>query len=242
MEEAEDERAIVHFHATTHIFFYTLPGGGSASSRLDRWCVSAGHSDWVRDVEFSVPGPAADHNGIIVRIRAPRHVVHVWKPRRVYPVPECAQAVSIGNITAAIELAQQQGDHTDSIPTSDYLTARSLADWWDTWKLRLRKILLVATKQARQALSKSYRQRLRRLNSRLRAALLDARSSEAYPVNRQCRRDYSSPIDTPADLRKKVPKCRRLWQRTKTERMLVQHTYFPGETSRRFYARVSTKL
>ena len=146
MEQAEDERAIAHFHATAHTYFYTLPGGGSDGSHLDRWYVSAGHSDWIRDIEFSVPGPAADHNGIIVRIRAPRHVVHVWKPRRVYPVPGCAQAAAIGNITAAIELAQHQVDHTDSIPTSDYLTARILADWWDTWKLRLRKILLANTK------------------------------------------------------------------------------------------------
>ena len=36
MERAEEERAISAFHATAHTYFYTFPGGGSASSRLDR--------------------------------------------------------------------------------------------------------------------------------------------------------------------------------------------------------------
>ena len=54
-------------------------------------------------------------------------------------------------------------------------------------------------------------------------------------------RDLPTPDDTPAVLRQNVAECRRLWQRAKEERLLVQHTYSPGETSRRFYARVSTK-
>ncbi|TDH72030.1 hypothetical protein CCR75_004872 [Bremia lactucae] len=85
-------------------------GGGSATSDLDRWYVSDIHSDWIRDVDFSVPGPAADYNGISVRIRVPRYVVRVHKPRRVYPVPGCAQADAISKIITAMELAQRQVD------------------------------------------------------------------------------------------------------------------------------------
>ena len=36
MMRAEEERSISAFYASAHIYFYTLPGGGSASSRLDR--------------------------------------------------------------------------------------------------------------------------------------------------------------------------------------------------------------
>ena len=106
MERAGEEKTISAFHATAHTYFYTLPGGGSASSRLDRWYVSALHADWIRDVDLSVPGPAADHNGISIRIGAPRHIVRVRKPRRVYPIPGCAQATATSAIVAAIERAQ----------------------------------------------------------------------------------------------------------------------------------------
>ena len=83
IEIAEEERAVPAFQAAAHIYFYTLPSGGSTSSRLDRWYVSSRHADWIRDVAMSVPGSAADHNGIIIRINVPRHVVRVRKPRRV---------------------------------------------------------------------------------------------------------------------------------------------------------------
>ncbi|TDH70247.1 hypothetical protein CCR75_000195 [Bremia lactucae] len=120
MKQAEYERAIAHFHATEHTYFYTLPGGGSASFRLDRWYVSDIYSNWIRNVKFSVPGPAADHNGISVKIAEPRHVVRVRKLRRVYSVPGCAQAAAISKITAAIKLAQRQVDETASAPTPDF--------------------------------------------------------------------------------------------------------------------------
>ena len=51
-----------------------------------------------------------------------------------------------------------------------------------------------------------------------------------------------SSATTPGNLRRGVSECRRSWQRTKKERLFLQHTNSPGETSRRFYARVSTKF
>ena len=128
MERAGKDRAIAGFHATAHTYFHTVPGGGSAISRLDRWYVTARHSDWIRDVGCSVPGLATDHNGISVRIGTPHHVVRIRKPRRVYPVPGCAQAAAISERTAAIAMAQRQVEETASVPTSDSLTSRMLAD------------------------------------------------------------------------------------------------------------------
>ena len=60
MEIAEDEGDVPAFQEASHTYFYTLPGGGWASSRLDKWYVSYRHADWIRDVAMSVPGPAAD--------------------------------------------------------------------------------------------------------------------------------------------------------------------------------------
>ncbi|CAI5717474.1 unnamed protein product [Peronospora effusa] len=155
MERAEEERVISVFHVAAHKYFYTLPG----------------------DVDLSVPGPAADHNGISIRIVAPLHVVRVRKPWHVYPVPGCAQAAATSAIFAAIERAQIKVDESSSVQTSDYRTARQLADWWDEWKINIRKVLVATTKISRQNLTRSYIQRLKRLYVRLDAALLEARSS-----------------------------------------------------------------
>ncbi|TDH73981.1 uncharacterized protein CCR75_003321 [Bremia lactucae] len=213
IEQAEDEQAIAHFHATAHTLFLHI---------VRRWIgqLPSRSLDWGAASCSARPQATARKSGSWILTSG-----------------------LISKITATIELAQRQVDDTASVPTSDCLTARRLADWGDTWKIRLRKILLATTKQARQGLTKRYRQRLRRLYIRLGPALLDARSSEASQVRSQTqRRDHSSLIDTSVDLRKKVSECRRLWQRTKKERLLLQYTYSPGETSRRVYTRVSTRF
>ena len=128
MEIAGEERAVPAFDAAAHTFIYTIPGDNSASSRLDRWYISSRLADWIRDVAMSVHGPDADYNGISIRIGVPRHVVSVRKPRRVYPVPGCAHAAAHKAIIAVIALAQLRSDAVIAVPTSDYTTARSLAN------------------------------------------------------------------------------------------------------------------
>ena len=76
-----------------------------------------------------------------------------------------------------------------------------LADWWDTWKIRLRQILLATTKQARQGLTKSYRRRLHHLYVRLGAARLEARSYDDSPVSAQRGCNHTGSVDTPEELR-----------------------------------------
>ena len=71
-----------------HTFIFTLCQVVARPVHVSNRCyVTARHSDWIRDVDCSVPDPAADHNGIIVRIGTPHRVVRIRKPRRVYPVP-----------------------------------------------------------------------------------------------------------------------------------------------------------
>ena len=49
--------------------------------------------------------------------------------------------------------------------------------------IRLRKVLMVSTKQARQGLTSSYHHRLRRLYVRMDAALLETHSRDHLPVS-----------------------------------------------------------
>ena len=130
--------------------------------------------------------------------------MRVRKPRRIYPVPGCAQATATRAIVAAIELAQIEVDKSSFITSSDYHTAQRLADWWDEWKIGLRKVLLATTKTARQGLTRSYRQRLERLYVRLDVALLETRSSAISLECDQAIRDRPTSVDTPAVVRQNL--------------------------------------
>ena len=76
-----------------------------------------------------MPGPAADHNGITIRIGTLRQIVSVHKPQRVYPVSGCAKFAANRTIITALETAQIVVEYATSISTASYDTARRLAEW-----------------------------------------------------------------------------------------------------------------
>ena len=86
------------------------------------------HTDWIQDVDMSVPGPAADHNGTSIKTGVSRHVVRVQNPRRVCPVPGCAHADAYKSIIVTMAQAKLHADYTFSVPTADDLKARRLAN------------------------------------------------------------------------------------------------------------------
>ena len=120
---------------------------------------------------MSVSGPLDGHNGIRIRIGAPRTVLRVCTPKRVYSVPGGAQEIANSKNIAAIALAQLKVDSTTSKPTSNYRSARLMADSWDKWTINPPKVLLAEPKNARQSLTRSYRQLLSRIYARLDTAL-----------------------------------------------------------------------
>ena len=77
MKSAEEEKVVPTFRSSTSTYFTKLMGVGSATARLDRWYVISLYADRIRNVARSVFGPAADHNGIRIRIEAPCNVVRV---------------------------------------------------------------------------------------------------------------------------------------------------------------------
>ena len=131
IEIALAERGHSVFHSQTHTYNYTLQGGVRASSRLDRWYVSARVSDWIRDTSMSVPGPTSDHNGVTVRLAAPKTVVQQRKPRRVYPVAAVVHSTAKNTITQALTSASLTLESVRHLPLTDVSTAINLARWWD---------------------------------------------------------------------------------------------------------------
>uniref|UniRef100_M4BIX7 Uncharacterized protein n=1 Tax=Hyaloperonospora arabidopsidis (strain Emoy2) TaxID=559515 RepID=M4BIX7_HYAAE len=134
-------------------------------------------------------------------------------------------------------MAQRQVDEISSVPASESLTSRRLADWWDTWKIRLRQILLATTKQERQGLTKGYRQRLHHLYVRLGAALLEARSSDDSPVSAQRGCDHPGPVEIRRNFVKKSrsvvvygrgPRRSERWCITLTFRARHHDAFTPG--------------
>ena len=87
-------------------------------------------------------------------------------------------------------------------------------------------------------MTSSYKQRRKQLHTRLDAAIIAINSSSLTPAYVSGDAVSSAAVDYPQVILKQVAECGRLWQRVKKERLLSQHTYCPGETSRRFYARV----
>ncbi|KAF1331274.1 hypothetical protein FI667_g4396, partial [Globisporangium splendens] len=135
---ATDTRDVKAFHRQHHTYYYTLPSGGSASSRLDRWHCSNDHLDWVRSVYQSVAGPFSDHNGVAIRVAAPDKVIQSKKPRVVYPLLKnaAAHAASIGK--DFFEKAHDQLDELRGRYSSPRDYALATANWWDEAKIALR--------------------------------------------------------------------------------------------------------
>ena len=150
LQRIEDERSISEFYSAAHTYFYTLPGGGTASSRLDRWYVSSRNADWIRDVHQSFPGPEADHNGVTIILGSPSCTVRVCQPRRVYPVPDCAKDAAHRHVHIALDIARCVVAGACSSNSVGFRSAHNLAGWWDRWKTSLRKALLSLTENARQ--------------------------------------------------------------------------------------------
>ncbi|KAF1336803.1 reverse transcriptase, partial [Globisporangium splendens] len=238
--EAVDAREIPAFQKRHHTYFYTLPGGGTASSRLDRWYCSRDHEDWVRNVAQSVAAPYSDHNGVTIRVAPPDKVIQRKLPRKVYPVPVYAEAQG-GDATAAFfaeattALSSLIQKHTNAVEC-----ARATADWWDNAKLALRKSYINAKKVARTKITNSYRQRIARLQAKLDTIPCADRSASGPRPGEQGVEPEGQ--TTVAQLRRAIADCKTKWQRAKKQALLRDHSYHPTRSSQHFFRRVSTKF
>ncbi|KAF1326887.1 reverse transcriptase, partial [Globisporangium splendens] len=219
---ATDTRDVKAFHRQHHTYYYTLPSGDSASSRLDRWYCSNDHLDWVRSVYQSVAGPFSDHNGVTIRVAAP-------DKRR-----------SIGK--DFFEKAHDQLDELRGRYSSPRDYALATANWWDEAKIALRIGYLEAKKSYFARLNQGYKkkiQRLQRCLSESEAQMLDHSGGAAGDQNVELSQEF---LTTATSIRRAIAECKSKWQTSKRDRIFREHMHHERKTSKSFYKRISTKF
>ncbi|KAF1333309.1 reverse transcriptase, partial [Globisporangium splendens] len=239
---ATDTRDVKAFHRQHHTYYYTLPSGDSASSRLDRWYCSNDHLDWVRSVYQSVAGPFSDHNGVTIRVAAPDKVIQSKKPRVVYPLPRsaAAHAASIGK--DFFEKAHDQLDELRGRYSSPRDYALATANWWDEAKIALRIGYLEAKKSYFARLNQGYKKKIQRLQRRLsesEAQMLDHSGGAVGDQNVELSQEF---LTTATSIRRAIAECKSKWQASKRDRIFREHMHHERKTSKSFYKRISTKF
>lgn len=148
----------------------------------------------------------------------------------MYPPPFGCQAHATATVAAFVQAAAEMVEAPADVAATHHLKAIELAQWWDQHKTNLRKRLLLTYKCARQTMTSSYRQRLARLLEQLDSAL--TRRTEA---------GIATGSGVP-ELRAQVARCRMERQRQRREQLMRSHLHRSDDSSKRFFARVSTKF
>ncbi|KAF1329401.1 reverse transcriptase, partial [Globisporangium splendens] len=221
---ATDTRDVKAFHRQHHTYYYTLPSGGSASSRLDR-CWSILRSQWSHD-------PVA----------APDKVIQSKKPRVVYPLPKnaAAHAASIGK--DFFEKVHDQLDELRGRYSSPRDYALATANWWDEAKIALRIRYLEAKKSYFARLNQGYKKKIQRLQRRLsesEAQMLDRSGGAVSDQNVGLSQEF---LTTATSIRRAIAECKSKWQASKRDRIFREHMHHERKTSKSFYKRISTKF
>jgi endonuclease/exonuclease/phosphatase family metal-dependent hydrolase len=68
MIEAAADGTETDFHGRSHTYWYRLPDGRQASSRLDRWYVSDAHYTAVVSTAVAPPCSRSDHDAVYLRL------------------------------------------------------------------------------------------------------------------------------------------------------------------------------
>ncbi|KAF1314221.1 reverse transcriptase, partial [Globisporangium splendens] len=239
---ATDTRDVKAFHRQHHTYYYTLPSGDSASSRLDQWYCSNDHLDWVRSVYQSVAGPFSDHNGVTIRVAAPDKVIQSKKPRVVYPLPKNAAALAASIGKDFFEKAHDQLDELRGRYSSPRDYALATANWWDEAKIALRIGYLEAKKSYFARLNQGYKKKIQRLQRRLSESevqMLDHSGGAVGDHNVELSQEF---LTTATSIRRAIAECKSKWQASKRDRIFREHMHHERKTSKSFYKRISTKF
>jgi hypothetical protein len=162
MLEAAANGLEADFHARAHSYWYRLPTGQRASSRLDRWYITDADYNLVLGTMVTPPCSHSDHDAVLLHVGLPAHSTRVKSQGRRsirYPPPRYAQDAEAAE--SSVFLAK--------VSELTALDPRVSATRWDELKDEFRVRLLRAVKLSARKLRGSYRQRLRRLRAALRA-------------------------------------------------------------------------
>ncbi|KAF1318321.1 reverse transcriptase, partial [Globisporangium splendens] len=239
IDDTVDQRDAELFWAKEHTYRYTMPDGSLASSRLDRWYVTASHDDWVRFVQVSTPGPASDHDGVALRITSPVQATHMKHQRRVYPSPDYASDQTATCTDRFLDRVEEYLKALSGTEESVEKKAKAAAEWWDAAKKQLVRDYVEVQRTCRTKMHNSYRQRVRRLNDRLREA-------DRYVAGAPRQTQTDAAVEqqgptSPETLRVQLSSCKKAWQEAKADRLRRSHAQRPQKSTKDFYRRIATK-
>lgn len=164
------------YHARCHTYWYQLPNGDLASSRLDRWYVSTAVAGDIRELVAEPPANHSDHDAVALVLvppcgHPPSRRQHQQRRLR-YPLPfGCQEPVQQLSRTA---LERFESTNRDG-------GAATTASAWDACKVSIRRDCLQLIRQRLKKQRKAFQQRRKRLGLALKAALriADRRSATA---------------------------------------------------------------
>ncbi|EGZ08493.1 hypothetical protein PHYSODRAFT_440125, partial [Phytophthora sojae] len=206
--------ALRQHHAETHTYRYVVDGHGDASSRLDRWYVTAALRPWVAGWEVIEPGVSADHHGAKLHLQPPDDPICVKNPAQVHPASDAVRRRTEELLEA----------FSKKISQSD-VTATQLALWWDEVKLTIVKATLNTIKERRR----------RQRNSS--AKIAPSPQPAGAPSG-----THGWAGTWPARLRRAIAECQRERSSLHQRRHFADATYWDGKTTKAFSNRVSSKF
>ncbi|OWY97732.1 reverse transcriptase [Phytophthora megakarya] len=231
---------IAHHHALTHTYGYTVKVGGTGTSRLDRWYLSANAHEWIGGLEVLPLKRGADHHAVVAQIRSPIDPIRIRKATKVFPVPAFAsEAVRDLTVSAIRELSVNV--------KPEETTGQQAAASWDHFKSTISKLTKQRVKQLRRRCTRSYRRRLRRLRKQLDRAIAERLDNDATiatitadmdVLTLEKHRGFSKVQRARAAIAE-LQRDRALASKT---RMFRSHEWNDQKTTKEFFRRVSTKF
>ncbi|GMG15426.1 unnamed protein product [Phytophthora fragariaefolia] len=234
------DAALQQHYIDTHTYTYSVPGHGDATSRLDRWYVTASTMPWVAAWNLVRMGNKPDHHGAKLHVRSPDDPIRIKRPSRLHPVPTFAQA-AVAQVTHQL-LHDFHTKLKESIPT-----AENVAAMWDELKTEIARRTRICVRERRKSMRNSTKQKLARLirqQNRYQAqkcreqdkieALTD--DMEGLSLN-----DHVGPTRA-ARLRRAIAECKQQRDEFNHARLLRDTKHSDGKTTKQMFKRVSNKF
>ncbi|KAI9982763.1 hypothetical protein PInf_008761 [Phytophthora infestans] len=238
--DAWSDETLLRHRQDTHTYFYTIPGSGPASSRLDRWYVAPAALDWVAHSETFDAGSRSDHKGVKLHLVSPSDPIRIRKPTRVFPVPKYAEK-AVRQRTR--ELIQEL---TVRLETERYTPAK-WAEVWEDFKVAVVKTTLRVKKERRKAVKGGLQQKLKRLLRRQQQRHLEedrgltgtvASITDLFAA--LSLEDVAGP-NRAARVRRAISDCKRELAALRQRRAFTEGGHWTGKTTKLRFKRVSAK-
>ncbi|GMF63763.1 unnamed protein product [Phytophthora fragariaefolia] len=235
-----DQEGLRRHHAETHTYCYKIPGYGEASSRLDRWYVSATTLPWVAAWNTVQIGANQDHHAAKLHLRSRDDPIRVMKPSRIHPVLAFVET-AVQTMTAQI-----LQDFYEAIQTTEH-TAETSARKWEELKQEIARRTRICIRERRRMLRNTSKQKLARLirqQQRHQAALAgtpDTVESITDNLDGVHLDDTVEPTRS-ARLARAIADCKRERALNRLSKLFRDATHWTGKTTKAMFRRVSTKF